>query len=76
MADNNQFNSDDYENPRKLRKLNDNQAISSSGSSANKNYAEQHLKVFHPDNSPSSNNSLNSNRSAVKDGGKPNIDTN
>lgn len=37
--------SKDYEHPRKLRKLNDNSAVSSSNSSANKN-VDSHLKVF------------------------------
>ena len=48
----------DYEHPRKLRKLNDNSAVSSSNSSANKN-VDSHLKVFQPELSVSSEDRAN-----------------
>jgi hypothetical protein len=50
--------SKDYEHPRKLRKLNDNSAVSSSNSSANKN-VDSHFKVFQPEHSLSSDENAN-----------------
>ena len=43
----------DYERPRKMRKLEDGSAVSSSDSSANRN-PDSHLKVFQPELSHSS----------------------